>query len=637
MISLEIKHDGERHRNIIRGLRERLRAADRVQQERHKRWKQSEELMSGYVPESEVDALRRAKKEGGAPQYVTIQLPYTYAVLMAAHSYWSTVFLSRTPVFQFEGLTGEGEDQVLALEALIKYQTLKGRMLAPLYIWLNDVGKYGEAWVSPYWRIDRQRTSQIIEVEDKYLGLLPTGKKKKVQQITTVVGYAGNSLYNIQPSDVFTDPRYARSEFQKGEFVAIKTKLSYNQLLEGSREERYINVDRIKQQGRADIPFGDDSSQNAEGMGMQRPDLDAFSTGYTEKASDVIRAYEFIVNIIPRDWKLGKSDLPQKWVFTVTADFRVVLECRPLGDLHDMYPLAFIETEPEAYSQFNRSLRDTFQPLQDTMDWLVNSHFFNVRQVLNNQWLLDPSRIETRDLENGKPGKAIRLKPAAYGTDIRQALMQLPVADVTQSHLGDMQFLHQMGERMGISDTIMGMGHPSSRRTAQEVRGSQTFQVSRLKTIAEYFSATGFTDLSRMITMNSQQYYDGNMKLKIAGDAAALAGEKFINVTPEMIVGDYMWAAVDGTLPVDRFAQANLWREMIMQMSKVPQVMMQYDLGKIFSYVAQLAGLKNIDRFKVQVVPDAMMMQQAQAGNSVPAAGGNTNEPGQIPLMGPTA
>ena len=79
----------------------------------------------------------------------------------------------------------------------------------------------------------------------------------------------------------------------------------------------------------------------------------------------------------------------------------------------------------------------------------------------------------------------------------------------------------------------------------------------------------------------------------------------------------------------------NLWQQLMGSMAKVPGALEQYDLSKIFAFVAQLGGLKNINKFRIQVVPDGMMQQQAQMGNVVPMRM-NPSEPGQIPGMGPT-
>lgn len=638
MISVRVKPGGELHKKILSELRMMIRQSGRVLNDRVKQWDDNEKLMVAYLPEKEHDRLTRIGREGGTPDYTTIQLPYSYAVAMAAHSYFTSVYLSRSPVFQFMGTTDEGEMQVLAQEALHQYQLMKARMRANLYIYFQDVTRYGEAWVSPYWKENAIRVSEIIEEEEKYLGLIATGKTVKRRITREILEYSGNALVNLHPAKVFTDPRYSRNRFQEGEFFAIETTISLSQLLEGEEKGQYINVDRIR---RTQVP----SDANTEGVFTQpeplileRPRVEDYTTQQTPGATNVWPVYEVYVNLIPNEWKLGSSRLPEKWVFLVDTQFSTVLECRPYGHYHNKYPGAMIEVEPEGYAQFSRSLLEVFSPIQQTLDWLINSHFFNVRQVMNNQWLLDPSKIQERDLERKGPGKAIRLKPQAYGSDIRTALMQLPVSDVTGGHLRDMDMMYNLGERLGISDQLMGMSAPSSRRTAQEIRGEQTFGISRLKTMAEYFSATGINDLGAMMLQNSQQFYSGEMKLRITGQAGILAGENFLNVTPELIAGQYMLEPVDGTLPVDRFAQANLWRSIVTEMAQVPQVIQQYDMGKIFGYIAQLAGIKNLDRFKLQVqlMPDEAMAMAGKGGNSV-AAEGNVMEPGQVQGMGPTA
>jgi hypothetical protein len=184
----------------------------------------------------------------------------------------------------------------------------------------------------------------------------------------------------------------------------------------------------------------------------------------------------------------------------------------------------------------------------------------------------------------------------------------------------------------------MGVLQGSGRKTATEVRSASTFGVNRLKTNAEFFSAMGWAPMGQMMVQNSQQYYDAEMKLKIVGDLAGEAGEKFVNVAPESITGFYDFVPVDGVLPIDRFAQANLWKELLAGMRTMPEVAQGYDLVRMFAWVAQLAGLKNINQFKVKVLPPGVAGAQAQAGNIVPMpkGPGNANEPAQIPNMGAT-
>ena len=97
------------------------------------------------------------------------------------------------------------------------------------------------------------------------------------------------------------------------------------------------------------------------------------------------------------------------------------------------------------------------------------------------------------------------------------------------------------------------------------------------------------------------------------------AGMAFIDVSPEDIQGFFDLVPVDGTLPIDRMAQANLWKEIMGNLRMMPpQVAMGYDWTRIFAWVASIAGLKNINNFKIQVMPDAALAASAQQGNVIP-------------------
>jgi len=261
--------------------------------------------------------------------------------------------------------------------------------------------------------------------------------------------------------------------------------------------------------------------------------------------------------------------------------------------------------------------------------------------------IVDPSRIVMKDMLDPKPGKIVRLKPAAYGTDVKMAWGQVQVNDVTQNNLRDFQVMLGIGERaVGINDQIMGMLQSGGRKTATEVRTSTSFGVNRLKTTAEWFSAVGFDPVATMLVQNTQQYYDMEQQFRVAGDLLQSAGPAFLQVNPEMISGFYDYVPVDGTMPIDRYAQVNLWLQMFSQIRTMPEIMFQYDMAGIFEWVAQLAGLKNITRFKIQLAPEQQLMLKAQAGNVVPMkrpggggaappSSGSTSPAGlQIPGMG---
>lgn len=650
-LSMDISPQGPLHKRICDRVRERVLASKNKYNDRYDSWQKAEEATLAFMPERDIDALRRSKRDAGMPQYTTIYVPYSYGMLMTSHTYWTTVFMSRTPVLQFDGRHGETQQQIQALEALVSYQTDVGKALVPWYVWLYDVGKYGVGILGTYWDEQFSIVSTVEEREELFLGILPTGNKKKVKVSRRVKGYTGNKHYNVRPFDFFPDPRVTLAKFQEGEFCAVFRQLGWNTILKRESQGYYVNIDKIKP-AKEQLSYIKGESGSDE---LTTPDSSiSFETkgstdNKTTQGNAFVSVYETYVEVIPSDWGLGSGQLPEKWVFTVTADFKTCIGAQPLGANHDMFPFNVQILEPEGYSILPRGMPEIIQPVQDTVNWLINSHFYNVRKILNGQYVVDPSRVSISDMLDPQPGGIIRLKPNGYGTNPNEAVNQLQAVDVTQNHLRDIQVMYEIGQRAtGVNDSLMGVLQGSGRKTATEVRSASTFGINRLKTNAEFFSAMGWSNMGQMIVQNTQQYYDTEQKFKIVGDLMQGAGPKFINVDPESITGFYDFVPVDGTLPIDRFAQANLWKEILGQMRTMPEVAANFDIPKIFEWVAQLAGLKNIGQFRVQVLPPGMQVPPGvQQGNVVPMPmppapmGGsgpnaNMNEPRQMPNMGAT-
>lgn len=624
-LTKKIGTDSSLHKSITRELEYRIRMSERKFSDMRDQWAECEDKALAFMPTRDADALRSHKRDDqGLPQYTTIVIPYSYAVMMAAHTYWCNVFLSRSPVFQFVGLTGETQQQEMAVEALIEYQRNVGVMGPNLYSWLYDIGRYGTGIIGNYWEDRTNHITEIYEEDavDEITGL-PTGATTKYEETREIAGYKGNKLYNVRPQDFLADPRVPLSDFQRGEFCFVRRKLSWAEVKRREKNGWYTNLDKIDP-AITDFMTG---MMNRNQSTLITPDSDGgafgnkFSEGYsgTQKHPDIVPVYEGYVELIPKDWKLADRDFPEKWCFTITGDKRTLIGVQPFGALHNEFPFRLVQLEPDAYALASRAISNILGSVENTINWLVNTHFYNVRASLNNQFVFDPSRITVKDLQDGLPGKLIRAKPTAYGSDLRTSIFQLPVNDITQGHMRDLPEMLGIGERIiGVNDQMLGMLASGGRKTATEVRTSSTFGINRLKTISEYMSATGFEPLGNMLLQNAQQYYSGEQKLRIVGNLAQYAGEPFIAVSPEQIAGSFGFVPVDGTMPVDRIAQANLWKDMLGTASRVPQLAMNLDWMKLFMWIAQVSGLRNADQMRLQVSPDQQIAQQMQQGNVVP-------------------
>jgi hypothetical protein len=546
---------------------------------------------------------------------------------MTAHTYWSSVFLSRNPVYQFTGRHGEPQDKVQAVEAIMDYQLMVGQQLPVLYNWLYDLAKYGLGIIGNYWDREEITCSKIVEKPKTVLGVEIGDKTEKVRVEERLIGYEGNRLYNLRPHDFFPDPRVPIFEFQKGEYCGRDTVDSFLSLAAGG----YINIEHAQKAGKSKSGGGTISSDTSGTGTMERAVQPEEEQGPGVSTSNI---HEMVIRVIPKTWKLSDSDRQELWVFTV-SNMDTVIGARPLGLYHNKFPFNVIEYGMGASEFVKLSMIDVIKPLTDSLSWLFNVHFFNVRKALNDVRVVDPSRVTMSDLMRPGAGGVIQLKPTAYGTDPKDAIHQLQVHDVTQGHLRDSQFVENMIQRVtGVVDNIMGMVNTSGRKTATEVRTSTGFSTNRLKTPAEYASAVGWSQLTSMMLQNTQQLYDEEKMFRVAGNLTTEGmarqmqmGQQDqtngIKVSPDQIAGMYDFVPVDGSLPIDRIAQATLWKELLVQLGSVPQLALEWDIGGMLAHVMKLTGERNIDRFRLNLSPDQRLQRLAEQGNAVPVGGAN--------------
>lgn len=645
------------HKKLSKAVMDRLKLSDSKFKDRYATMARNEELFQAYIPEQEVDRLRRVNKEQhGIPDYRTIELPYSYSVVMTSHTYYSSVFCARNPVFQLSGRHGESEQQTQAMETLLAYQTAVGGNMLPLYVWLLDPGKYGFGVVGSFWDVETLRIRRQIEEQPTFFGApIADAPVQKVAVVEDVPGYEGNRIYNVRPQDWYPDPRVALVHFQKGEFCGRYVEIPWNEIYVGSRASRgnfrYFNYNQLKKK-RADRDHDQSSGGVTRDLGSENvttlPGAGTLS-GDFDVPVGFVKGFELYLKITPNDWELGDEEDQEIWVVNITTD-GMIFGLNALGEYHGKFPFDVLTDEIDGYTIYPRSTLERCKPLNDVMTWLVNTHFYNVRSSLNNQFVVDPSMVVMKDVERPGPGRTIRLKPTAYGRDVRTALYQLQTMDMTRAHISDLSLVMDMVQRMiPVNDSVMGVQPSgSSRQTATSVRTSTHFSTSRLKTQCEWWSAGGWNSLSQKLTQRTQQLYSGQKKFRLVGDIAQFSTQ-FIDVTPDSISGFYDFESVDGTLPVDRFAQANLWQMILGQMEKHPEILMTYDIAKIFAWVAQLGGIKNLAQFRL--TRDDLMRRQIQAGNVIPIgaankevgasgappkAKGNMQEPQQTALAGPT-
>lgn len=567
-------------------------------------------------------------------------IPYSYALVQAIVAYWYTLFTAQSPMKQIQDAHGDNARGADLAEILIAHYDRQNHAQQILYGALLDSCKYGIAAAKTLWDERWETKYERVRRPLELLGV-PIGMTEDRIRTTKKV-FEGPVTTLCDPWLLSLDPRIPAFDFQKGNFVGETIFTSWYGLKE--HEEPYgpyTNLDQIPRWGYKDAIAVARQSYRLAVLGLPNY-FDAFAN---EQDRGFVMLEQLWAKIIPSDLDLGPGTRPEMWVFTL-ANRSALIQAEPVDLPHDKFPYFVIESSPDFHSTMNPGPMEIMLPLQDFMDWLFNSHIQNVRKSMNDMFVADPERIFLGDLLNPAPMKVIRLRPEFYGTDVRQAIQQLPVQDVTGQNMQDVAMIFDLMQRVsGALDALMGVPSPR-RRTATESAGTMQLAANRMKVIAQLISAGGITQwgeqqLALIQGLLTEPVFTEIVGMRRSSEYRGLAQGTVIRVNPEDIQGQFTFPIHDGAMPMDPLRMADTWQKVLMAVAQIPPLAMQYDIGKVFDKGLHALGIRDTDDLKkpmqTQVMPDAQVMQGVQRGNLVPiGANGGPGGGGRGPI-GPGA
>ena len=401
---------------------------------------------------------------------------------------------------------------------------------------------------------------------------------------------------------------------RRGEFVFWRTYEGKHTLRREEQAGTIRWVDYIPSMPMVQRSKGD-SSRSYVSRGMSNPGDQARYWG-SSRHKDFFQIDQGTIEIVPAELGLSDSEVPEKWIFAI-ANGGQIIQAEPFDVDHGMHPICVIEPTSMGYGFGQPGISDFVAPFQDSLSWFINSHIDNVRSVLNNSFVVDPSRVEMQDLKNPGPGKLIRLKQAFYGQDVRTVLSQLQIQDVTGSHVKDFELFMRIADGVSsVTDNLRGLQDSGGRKTATEVRTSGEAGASRLAAMARFISSQGVVDLTEQMCLNAQQFLEDEFYIQVVGPEAATKAP--LRVMPDQLSGDFYFPVHDGTLPMDKVAMLDVWKEIFFATLRDPELRQRFDIIDLFQYIAELGGAKNIRSFEIKQATPETLAQQAQAGNMVP-------------------
>lgn len=620
----------EFQKKVIESVRKYMKASANKMQVYHTGWDANSYVYRGYRIADKEDV--KAVKDGEPPKVI---VPITYAQVQTAISFILSTYTQRDNMFELRGVGPEDEKNSFAVTSDLSYQLNNQKFVLKLYFWLLDALKQGFGVVRTEWdesyvdmRVSKQvPAAGLANMFGSIFGRQPT--METVEAVESVLSYQGNKIRNISPYAFYPDPSVTIANFQEGQFVGHEEEVALSSL-EAQEGELYFGTDKIPKTLGKDLfeerprrvsgPFSREDTNNPllnreqENRAVIRTEMEI--TLSEKRATELWGA------------NLGSGEKPIKWLVTVANDQKLI-RFEQKGYLHGRYNYELFEFSPDHDSFFNPGLADTISELQNITTFFLNSHIVNVRKIIANRFIVDPTKVEMDDIKSG----SIYIRTKGAQGDIRRAIDQLVTSDVTRGHVQDMETLTQLVTLItGVNENALGQ-YSSGRRSATEARNVNAGSAARLKMHATLAWMQGIEPLARQILSNTRQWREKEVYENIVGAAAIDAPfEQAILADPKKLAGGYDFVPYDATLPTDRQFQAGVLTELFTTLINNPQSMqiLNKDPIKLLNYIAQLYNIRNMRDFDLaplgapgpalpkepqpQVVPNQVAADVAGAG-----------------------
>lgn len=614
---LDLRPGEDFHNKLVGKIKTRATESRNEMSKRFDSWNEIDRVLTTYIPLKDKE---KATKKKDTTKPVSIVFPYTYSMLEALLTYLSMAFF-QDPMFRYEGVSSEDVKGGMLLEQVIRLHCIKTYVALNVHTILRNSLAYGIGPGAPSWQIMHGKVpiKSTVSYEKGPV-------TESVNWIDSVI-FEGNRLDPIDPYMYLPDPSVSSANVQDGEFVGwiVRDNLMNMLVEEQNNKETIFNVKYLKHmRNKTSSLSTDESNRNIKYGGQDSRATTPASTNHV----DTIFMY---VNLIPKDWELGASEFPEKWLFGLSCD-SVITSASKIEHAHGQYPVGVASPEYDGFSPTPIARLEILHGLQHTLDWLFNSHIANVKKAINDMFIVDPYLVNIKDLEDPEPGKLIRLRRPAWGRGVDKVVQQLQVNDITRANITDSVYITQWMDRIAGADQSMGgtlrQGGPE-RLTKGEFQGTRQGGIARLQRMAMIIGMQFMQPLANMFAVHTQQYMKKETYVRTIGryqeELENIFGKNArIPVTPFELSVNYDLIAHDGSIPGGNFSE--IWVELWKIIAQDPGLRQQYDHYRMFEYIAGELGAKNMGDFRKstggapiqpEVMADEKVLSEVQKGNMV--------------------
>lgn len=619
--------------DLMQRCKELVKSSRNVMKDYYDTWDANEQVYRGerITDSKDKQALKRNEP-------MKVYVPLTHSQVQTFVSFMVMMLTQRDYMFELSGSGSEDERAAKLAQAVIQrdleHNKFSGILLTQFAtdVAVKGLGIFKTDWVRETVPVAQQVPDPKFQQDPN----LPAPvQPPTIEQWTDKTKYLGNRLSVVSPYRWFPDTRLPLTRYREGEFCADENEYSYSQLEKMQRRGEVAGLEEVPRinetafEDRRCNVLGKDSSMTWDPT-LERKGSSQYIL-ITEVELRCNPSKTFIDDGVALDPTLDADVIVLVWI----ANDSRIIRVEDSGYNHNEFLYDAAQFFNDQSRIINHGIAELLAPMQDILDWLMNSRVTNVRKVVQNQLVVDPRFVEMKDLADRNP--IIRLKSIPDGLTIDSCLKQLTITDVTTGHLADMANVSQMSkEATGLQENLLGQ-YAEGRRSARESSNVNANAAARVTLPIKGLWQGAILPMGRKMLSNTQQGLDLPQLVSVVGLSRVMldpqAVQSFLPIDRSMLVGNYDFLIFDATLPSQRMAMAAALAQAADTMMKDPRSI--FVLGKdpklLFDEWLELMGVKNADRFNL--TPQRFTEIVALAGATGNSGGANVPPGG----AGPTA
>ena len=368
---------------LVAEILSRARESEFVMKRRHKKWDKIDETLTAFIPIDELEDKKK-KKDERAP--ISIVVPESFATLETFLTYDMGVF-GTDPMFRYDNAGPEDLIGSVMMELLIANQTKRKQALLTLMAQWRDAHAYGFGVVTVAWEVlagKRTKFEPIIDIDPITGEEVPIGFERNV---VDTIQFEGNTLQSIDPRKYLPDPTVRIDRPQDGEYVMwVETAADYLGLRrrESQPGSDMFNVKYLEHMVRRSSIYMDTNTSREADNTKLAIQMNKNSGG--SHPIDIIWGY---IDLVPRDWKIGPSEEPEKWMYGLAND-EVFVSLHPMNLHHNMFPIGVAAPDAGGHELIPTSRLETIYGLQEIINFKMNTHVKETLNFIQNKLIVDP-------------------------------------------------------------------------------------------------------------------------------------------------------------------------------------------------------------------------------------------------------